>query len=253
MASYRPGRTWQDPLVAAGSVPDLRPSLMIFAGEPMRSRLSAMADAVGLRLLGGAPVAEAEARLERTVDVDVVLLHWSAPAAALTPLAARLDMMAHMAGTQLIVVADMDSIDAAFAQMHKGPVQLLCDPGAVELAGAMSMAIAARAVPAALSDIGRESEASRLQRLSEEVGRLARRLDALTRDGARSARADAAAPWPGRADFIGFPPILMAARTMRGRTGAQSCRQRRSATSSVPAGCATSSCRPTCSPIRLGT
>jgi hypothetical protein len=202
MASYRPGRTWQDPLMAAGSVPDLRPSLMIFAGEPMRNRLSAMAEAVGLRLLGGAPVAEAEARLERTVDVDVVLLHWSAPAAALTPLAARLDMMAHMAGTQLIVVADMDSIDAAFAQMHKGPVQLLCDPGAVELAGAMSMAIAARAVPAALSDIGRESEASRLQRLSEEVGRLARRLDALTRDGARSARADAAAPWPGQADFL---------------------------------------------------
>ncbi|WP_336957767.1 winged helix DNA-binding protein [Sphingobium aquiterrae] len=179
-------------------MPDLRPSLMIFAGDPVRDQIAAMANAVGLRLLGGVPVAEAEARLERTVDVDVVLLHWSAADTTLVPLAARLDMMARASGTQLIVIAGMESVDAAFAQLHDASVQLLCEPGPVELASALSMAIAGRAVPAALSDIGRESETSRLQRLSEEVGRLARRLDALTRHGGTAAPAAGVTALSGR-------------------------------------------------------
>jgi len=198
MASYRNwGQDPRGPVAAAALMPDLRPSLMIFAGDPIRDQISAMADAVGLRLLGGVPVAQAEARLERTVDVDVVLLHWSAADAILAPLAARLDMMARASGTQLIVVAGIDSVDAAFAQLHDASVQLLCDPGPVELASALSMAIAGRAVPVALSDIGRESETSRLQRLSEEVGRLARRLDALTRHGGATSLPGGATPLPG--------------------------------------------------------
>ena len=92
----------------------------------------------------------------------------------------RIDAVATALDLQLVVTLDRGSIDVVAAAMLGRNVQLLCSPTMVERVAAL--AVAAETIGMSLSrDTWREGEAARLQRLNEEVARIADVLARLTR------------------------------------------------------------------------
>ena len=97
---------------------------------------------------------------------------------------------------------------AIFQTRLRGDTQLLCDPDPVELAAALVAAGEHRPFSGSVHEVDRE--ALRLQQLSEEVGRLARTIDALTQRGKASATPsfDLGPRISDRpSDYIGMPVI----------------------------------------------
>lgn len=159
---------------------DVRPGLLVIADAGDAGGYAALADAAGLRLQGVVPLAEGAARLEMQVGCDVALLICATPDLLLERLLVQLNTIAAMGETQLVVVSGIESLDMAYALTHTGRAQLLCRPDATDLSAALVSVRSGQRAEPTLHDISRESEGARLQRLSEEVGRLARTLDALT-------------------------------------------------------------------------
>ena len=92
-----------------------------------------------------------------------------------------LDALGRSGETQLVVVFDIDQIDLIAAGLTTPAIQLLCDPAPHEQIVALSLAGLAGGGGKSVHDIGREAEAARLQRLNEEVARIAETLARLTR------------------------------------------------------------------------
>lgn len=93
----------------------------------------------------------------------------------------RIDAAAGAADLQLVVTLDAERIDVVAASMLGSNVQLLCSPTMAERVAALAVAGEAWEAPPLLSETWRESEAARLQRLNEEVARIADVLARLTR------------------------------------------------------------------------
>ena len=74
----------------------------------------------------------------------------------------------------VIVSAPLAIIDQMPASVWQGCQALLSDPDEVDLASAAAFALSAR--PGFLNDVSRDLDAERLQRLADEVGRIARTL-----------------------------------------------------------------------------
>jgi len=160
---------------------DDRPTVLMIAEPDEWAGLEAIASAAGARLLGSMRLDEATARLERIAHADLIVLRCTTPHAALPNLLVRLDVMASMSNTALVIVTAMECLDIAYAHHRSPATQWLCDPRATELAGAIVLGLRARDHDPLLRDIGREGDSARIDRLSEEVSRLASALDALTR------------------------------------------------------------------------
>lgn len=159
---------------------DMRPGLLVIAGADMPAALAGLADAAGLRLLGVASLAEGMARLDRQIGCDLVMLVCPTPDPLLERLLVQLDTMATIGDTRLVIVASLDTLDLMDAVVRSDRAHLLCQPDATDLSAALlAMRPGGRPEPT-VHDISRENESARLQRLSEEVGRLARTLEALT-------------------------------------------------------------------------
>ena len=165
---------------------DDAPTLLLIADG--RSMAGPLAAAGGARLLGQVGLGDALARLDRVSQADLIVLECSsAPDAALPALLARLDRLASDGDAVLIVCCELASIDVVFGALQAEQAQLLCDPDPLDLAAAIALALQQRQASPLLGDIGRESEAARIEKLSAEVGRLARVLDRLTHAGTESA------------------------------------------------------------------
>ena len=92
----------------------------------------------------------------------------------------RIDAVATALDLQLVVALDATSIDVVTAAALGRNVHLLCSPTMAERVAAL--AVAAEALDAEpIQDTWREGEAARLQRLNEEVARIADVLARLTR------------------------------------------------------------------------
>jgi len=102
-------------------------------------------------------------------------------AGVLSEMLPRIDAAAIAADMQVVVALDARSIDVVTAATMGGNVQLLCSPTMAERVAALAVAGEAAQAPDLLSDSFRESEAARLQRLNEEVARIAEVLARLTR------------------------------------------------------------------------
>lgn len=194
---------------------DIRPGLLVIADAGGRDGFAALADAAGLRLQAVVPLAEGAARLEMQSGCDVALLVCVTPDPSLERLLVQLDTIAAMGEMQLVVVSALESLDMAYALTRSGRAQLLCQPDATDLSAALVTVRSSERIEPTLHDISRESEGTRLQRLSEEVGRLARTLDALTA-GHRLAMPAPAAPFASLSggyvsdqpsDYIGMPAL----------------------------------------------
>lgn len=171
---------------------DSRPSaLLICDDENERSELAEIIDGAGARLLGTVDVSGAADRLERIAAVRLIIVHVKEESPALSSLLLRIGHMAELDGTSALICVPLTVLDEAFATLPSEGVSLLCTPDKVEFAATLALAVQP-APQAALHDIGRESEAVRLQRLSEEVSRIARTLASLSgrRDDGPSSPAD---------------------------------------------------------------
>ena len=187
---------------------DDRIGLLVVADRVDADDLQPVTDAAGLRLLGVTPLAEAPARLDAQVHCDAVLLFCPDMTPLLERLLVQVETQAIQNGMAVILVAGWDTIDLAFACLRGPHTQLLCAPDRTELAAALVAAGEHRPPVGQVHEIDREGV--RLQQLSEEVGRLARTLDALTQ------RSNSAAPsfdlGPRLADrpsdYIGMPAMM---------------------------------------------
>ena len=159
---------------------DGRPSALVIAEEAEdRDTLAHMAESAGARLLGALDVQMGLERLDIIASVNVVIVQAEKESAAFTRLLARAEQLADADGTCIIMTVSPALLDEAFGSLCARNIQLLCSAGESDLAAAIAMAVQP-ASPLALHDIGRESEALRLQRLSEEVSRIARTLASLS-------------------------------------------------------------------------
>ncbi len=187
---------------------DERAGLLIVADADQADDLDLVTDAAGLRLLGVVDHAAAPQRLDTQALCDAVLIFCQRPTPTLERLLVQVETQAIQNGMAVILVAGWETVELAFACLRGPYSQLLCDPDRTELAAALVAAADMRAPSDLVHEVDRES--LRLQQLSEEVGRLARTIDALTHR-ARNAAPTALDPMPHISDrssnYVGMPAL----------------------------------------------
>ncbi|WP_414712446.1 winged helix DNA-binding protein [Sphingobium sp.] len=196
---------------------DERAGLLVVADWIDRDELTPVADAAGLRLLGAIDLSEASARLDQQTQCDTLLLFCPSLTPTLERLLVQVETQAIQTGMAVILVAGWDTVELAFACVRSPHTQLLCDPDRTELAAALVAAGEHRPIRGSVHEMDREGV--RLQQLSEEVGRLARTIDALTQRNRLAAAPsfDLGPRISDRAsDYIGMPilaPVSAPSRT----------------------------------------
>ncbi|WP_420144825.1 winged helix DNA-binding protein [Sphingobium sp.] len=213
--------SYATPLTGNGAPPlaprDDRASLLVIADRMDAVDLEPVATAAGLRLLGVTPLDDAPTRLDLQAQCDTLLIICPAMTPLLERLLVQIETQAIQNGMAVIIVAGLPTIDLAFACLRSPHSQLLCDPDRTELAAALVAAAEHRPTPGQVHEVDREGV--RLQQLSEEVGRLARTLDALTERGRMAVPSFDLGPRISDrpSDYIGMPvlaPIGAAPQTM---------------------------------------
>lgn len=190
----------------AGAV-DRSPTLLRIGGlddDNNAALMAAIARGAGLRSLGSTRWADAGARLDMMIGVDVLILDLqgeSRDEAALERLLRPVIGWPSTSDARLIVLADLAQINAVDAALFGLHAETLCDAGPGELALALCHAVAGLRATGSLHDVGRDGESHRLEMLSDEVRRLAQTIDRLAmREGhaldGRSAPSAAAPPPP---------------------------------------------------------
>jgi DNA-binding transcriptional ArsR family regulator len=157
---------------------DERASLLVIADRMEASDLEPVAMAAGFRLLGVTPLADAPVRLDLQAQCDSILIFCPSMSPLLERLLVQVETQAIQNGMAVILVAGWETVELAFACLRSPYSQLLCDPDRTELAAALVTAGEHRPATGHVHEVDREGV--RLAQLSEEVGRLARTLDALT-------------------------------------------------------------------------
>jgi DNA-binding MarR family transcriptional regulator len=167
---FTPTRSTAVFLVATDAMTDLATSAVVLAGARVVARVDWSAPFTGFDCPDPHPVVVVE-----TQGVAEDLLAETLP---------RIDAAAAAAGLQLVVTLDPESIDVAAGAVLRPDVQLLCQPTTVERVAALVLAGQAAVGTHDLGSTWRENEAERLQRLNEEVARIAEVLARLTHQGA---------------------------------------------------------------------
>ncbi len=173
-------------VAAHAGVIDTRPTLLRIGGidDGNAATMAAIARGAGLRSLGSTGWADAGARLDMMIGVDVLVLDLRGESSDMGDLERLLRPVIgwpSVADARLIVLADLaqlDAVDAALCGFHP---ELLCEAGPGEEALALCRAVAALHLAGDLHDVGREAESHRLEMLSDEVRRLAQTIDRLAR------------------------------------------------------------------------
>jgi DNA-binding MarR family transcriptional regulator len=162
------------------------PAVLLLAdGEAALAGWRSTIVAAGCRVSGAAGLHEGIARLDRQVALEAVLLAPGlAPGAELEPLLDRLREAAET-GLPSVIPAPFALVDRIAARAFHAGVHHLCDarePDVAEMLAAITSPAAAR-----LHDVNKSQATARLQQLSEEVGRIATILSALSEDEAAAA------------------------------------------------------------------
>ena len=142
----------------------------------VRGELRDDAEAAGFRILHSCSLEE-YARGAITALGDIVLIDCAEDSAQSLAMLARLDMRAGKAGAQMVVSTTMGALDAVFGCFSFSAPQILVDPCRSERVIAIGRVLAH--VPnLRLRELGEEDRLM-LLRLTEQVGRIAERLEKL--------------------------------------------------------------------------
>ncbi|MBU3078974.1 winged helix DNA-binding protein [Sphingomonas quercus] len=171
-------------MLAVGNLNDVdydeAPTVLIL-GDDRSSATADAARAVGTRVVDCVSLDMAEARLDQQVDVDTVILILRNDEGALADrLLDRIDLAAREGRYRGVVIVPASLIDVAAARLNHGDVTLLADPEPIESAAAIAIACARNSGRQRLHDRGNDGGTLRLVELTQEVGRLAKQLAALT-------------------------------------------------------------------------
>lgn len=167
-------------LAAALKANDIASRLLVIADDADLGDLGAMAAAAGLRLLGVVSFEQAPSRLAMQADCDIILLICQNPCPDLEQHIALVERVALQNNIAVILLSSLDTLDDIFTAVRSPRTQILCAPDGIDLATALLSAAQSHSPPRHFHDAGRENEETTLNRLSEEVGRLARTIEALT-------------------------------------------------------------------------
>lgn len=187
MQDVTPGR--QAPEDAMGEIAyDSGPSILLFADDPARrEHIGQVIRAVGGRVSVAMPLSDAVDRIEQHVAPDGVVIDFPDTC---DPLAESLcdvvDKGARTLRFPSIALIGPDLIDLTAARAGHAGVSLLCDADSQEMATALGMMVGRRGI--LLNDISADAaQPVKLRELSEQVGRIARTLEALSgrEDGSR--------------------------------------------------------------------
>ncbi|WP_404365988.1 hypothetical protein AB5I39_09970 [Sphingomonas sp. MMS24-J45] len=136
--------------------------------------------AAGGELRGRVSWADACVRLERQGPLTVVLAEARGVSdAAIAPVLPLLDAIGRRGEARIVATLDFEQIDLLSATLGGPGVDLLCAPSEAERVAALCLA--GMRDGARVHDVSRNAEAVRLQRLNEEVARIAETLARLTR------------------------------------------------------------------------
>lgn len=193
------------------------PAVLVLADEPAGEPWRRAARTTGWRIIDVVPIAEGPGRLGRQVAADAVLIDCGEDPAGL--LDGLLDSLAGAAGAGRfagVVATPMPLVDRVSARVGESPIEQLCDPSQEDRMAALRRA--ATLPPASLQDINKAQATVRLQQLSEEVGRIANVLAALSEDEAAAAAMAAVGGEPngdGERLDAGFIRSIIRARRLR--------------------------------------
>ncbi|MEA3066055.1 MAG: hypothetical protein QOJ27_2516 [Sphingomonadales bacterium] len=162
------------------------PAVLVLADAAAGESWRRAALTAGCRVIDVVPIAEAAGRLDRQVAADAVLLDCDDDDDGLLEgLLARLAGAAGSRRFASVVATPMPLVDRVAAQIFMPEVEQLCDPSQRDRVEAIRRAAARR--PACMGDVNKAQATLRLQQLSEEVGRIANVLAALSEDEAAAA------------------------------------------------------------------
>ncbi|MBO9622088.1 MAG: winged helix DNA-binding protein [Sphingomonas sp.] len=168
-------------MMAGGDGYALRPNLLVIADDPARAQLAEeAAECAGLRVTARTDVEGAAEAIERIAMLDAVAIETAGVAEArLEALLGQIHDFAEGGRVGVVAVAEPHQLDQVAGALLGPGRQILCEPGAAERT--LAMLLAGRAPEARLSDVTRDAERARLQRLHEEVARIADTLARMTR------------------------------------------------------------------------
>ena len=193
------------------------PSVLVLADEPAGEEWRRFAESAGYRVIDVVPIAAASARLDRQVAADAVLLACDEDrTGALDALLGRLAGAAASGRFGSVVATPMPLVDRVAARAFLPEIQQLCEPSEGDRLTAMRHAAAHRTP--SLRDVNKAQATIRLQQLSEEVGRIANVLAALSEDEAAAAAMAAVGAAPngdGEKLDAGFIRSIIRARRLR--------------------------------------
>lgn len=168
--------------------PDERPTLLIVGDAGRSATIVNWAERAGLRCVGCVAPEAASERLARMASLELVLLDVRG-----LDVEARLDRTTARVLTgryglpdaRLAVVADLANIDCALAMLDSPETEFFCDPSESDIISLLVMAglCQTRSHHMPLHDAARDGDTARLERLSEEVRRLAVTIERMTLQG----------------------------------------------------------------------
>tara|TARA_Y100000815_G_scaffold221801_1_gene208165 strand:- start:564 stop:1586 length:1023 start_codon:yes stop_codon:yes gene_type:complete len=158
---------------------DLRGSAILIAdGGCDDAALRAAIDAAGLREIAGGDWNAAVTRID--TSADVILIETSGrDVAQAERVFDNAIAAARAGGAAVLATVPQSMLDDVADRWFDGALALLCEPGPADRILALKQLLQRRALR--LNDVTRDAEAARLQRLNEEVARIADTLVRLTR------------------------------------------------------------------------
>lgn len=167
-----------------GGYDDAPPALLFGPTSTERSMASDLMRDAGMRIADVDLLDRAAERIEGQVRVGLIWVETTGQdiPEALLP---SLGNIAASGGAQVILSVSREQIDEAAVHLGDGSAQILVAPGEIERASALAYALAERAEPSAVHDIGTDS-AVRLRQISDEMGRIAATLARLSDSGEAS-------------------------------------------------------------------
>lgn len=157
------------------------PSALVIGDGESAAQAVAAAEVAGLRVTACVPLRDAAAQLDRQARCDVVLLEAAdGDDSLLDAVLEAVEAAAEAQDVALVVTASEAQIDRCFAAAAGPRRQLLCRPSLADRVAAL--VVARSDTGTRVHDVTRDGEGSRLQRLSEEVARIAEALARLTRE-----------------------------------------------------------------------
>jgi hypothetical protein len=159
------------------------PAVLVLADEgPERERLVNEAQAAGCRIADIAPMRGGAARIDRQAAADAILVSGDETQPDFAAVLGRLEAAARAGQFRSVVFAPLDSLDTVAACTEHGDVQHVCEADEDVRIAAIGHAVRKRRLM--LHDASKGHATARLQQLSEEVGRIATILAALSEDEA---------------------------------------------------------------------